>query len=308
MNFKNGCLLMALSLTAYLGCTDYENDPVSSNSDVSINYESEQYVAPQQVYTSVEKSFSSSTNDIAKNVILSLTCVAENDTPGFVFNYAENIHDGRGITFGIIGFTSGTFDGTILLKRIQMKKTSHPLCSYIPAFERIDNLHSSGHVDDLTGLDNFITDFNKYGNDSVVKLAQLELLDELYWNPALKITSDYGLSLNITKGQIYDATVRHGEDGAAEIAQWTTSALGGSPATGINEIDWLKRYFIERKRYYKEQDDETGVIERVDVMYQGILDSGNYAMVPPFSVRCYDETMHLITGGQSASTGVKRRF
>lgn len=308
MNFKKGSLLLALSLTSYMGCTEYKNDPVSDNSEVSTFNVPEQYVAPQQINKSVEQSISSSTNDIAKNVILSITCVAENDTPGFVFNYAENIHDGRGITFGIIGFTSGTFDGTMLLKRIQQKNASHPLCLYIPAFEKIDKLHSSGHVDDLTGLDNFITDFNKYGNDSVVKLSQLELLDELYWNPAMNIASEYGLNLNITKGQIYDATVRHGENGAEEIAGWTTSALGGSPATGINETDWLKRYFIERKRYYKEEDNETGVIERVDIMYQGILDSGNFGMVPPFSVRCYDETMHLITGGQSVTTGVKRRF
>jgi chitosanase len=308
MNYKIGFPLIAVSLVTYSGCSSYENQPVSGNNEIRTNYESEQYIAPKQVYTSVEKMISNTANDIAKNVILSLTCVAENDTTDFVFNYAENIHDGRGITFGIIGFTSGTFDGTILLKRIQTKNSTHPLCSYIPVFEKIDNLHSSGHVDNLTGLDNFITDFNRYGKDSVVKQAQLELLDELYWNPAMKIASAYGLSLNITKGQIYDASVRHGEDGAEEIAKWTTTALGGSPATGINEIDWLKRYFVERKRYYNEEDGETGIIERVDIMYQGILNSGNYAMVPPFNVKCYDETIHLITGGQSVSTGVKRRF
>jgi chitosanase len=195
----------------------------------------------------------------------------------------------------------------MLLKRIQKLNPSHYLCSYIPAFERIDKLHEDGKADDVTGLENFIKDFNKYGNDALVKKAQLELLDELYWNPAMKIVSDCGLKLNITKGQIYDASVRHGPDGAEEIAVRTTKALGGSPKTGKDEIDWLKRYFIERKKYYEEEDGETGVIERIDVMYKGILDSGNHMMAPPFSVRCYDETLHLITGGQLASTGVRRR-
>lgn len=240
-------------------------------------------------------------------MILSLTCIAEKDTPGFVFNYAENIHDGRGITFDMIWFTSGTFDGTILLIRVQKLDSSHPLCSYIPAFVRIDNLHSDGLEDDVTGLENFITDFNKYGNDAVVKKAQLELLDELYWNPAMKIAVDYGLKLNIAKGQIYDATVRHVEYGAKEITMMTTKTLGGSPATGKNEIDWLKQLFIERKKYYKDEDDETGVIHRIDIMYQGVLNSDNYTMAPPFSVKCYDERLHLNTGGELAQMGIRRK-
>ena len=89
--------------------------------------------------------------ETAKNVILALTCVAENDTVTFVYNYAENINDGRGLTFDIIGFSIGTFDGTILLKRIKTKESGHPLCAYIPAFEHIDSLHFDGKTDDVTG-------------------------------------------------------------------------------------------------------------------------------------------------------------
>jgi chitosanase len=308
MKNKISYTFLAITALIYLNCSTFETGPISGNGEQNTSSQPEEKDNTQPIFVPIENLISGEvTIDIARNVILSLTCIAENDTTGFVFNYAENIHDGRGITFGIIGFTSGTYDGTMLLKRIQKISPTHYLCSYIPAFERIDKLHEDGKVDDLTGLDNFIKDFNKYGNDAVVKKAQLELLDELYWNPAMKIASDYGLKLNITKGQMYDASVRHGPDGAEEIAVRTTKALGGSPKTGKDEIEWLKRYFIERKKYYDEEDGETGTIERIDVMYQGILDSGNNMMIPPFSVRCYDETLHLITGGQLASTGVRRR-
>lgn len=233
--------------------------------------------------------------ETAKNVILALTCVAENDTVTFVYNYAENINDGRGITFGIIGFTSGTFDGTILLKRIKSKDSGHPLCTYIPAFEKIDSLHTDGHVDDVTGLAEFITDFTKYGNDEVVKESQLELLDEMYWQPAVEIADRTGLKYNITRGQIYDSCVKHGESGAETIVERTNAAMG-SPANGADEIEWLKRYFIERKKYYDETGEGEAVIPRIDVMYKGILESGNYMLIPPFNVTCYDDTVHTITG------------
>jgi len=234
--------------------------------------------------------------DVSKNVILALTCIPENDTVTFVYNYAQNINDHRGITFGIIGFTSGTFDGTQLLKLIEKKDPDHPLCDYIPAFEHIDSLHTDGHVEDVTGLDNFIADFNTYGNDAVVKEAQLELLDKLYWNPAMEIAKTHSIRLNITKGQIYDACVRHGASGAREIASRTDAAVG-SPASGTDELAWLRRYFVERKKYYEEEDGKTGIIPRIDVLYQGILDSGNVMLVPPFDVTCNDpDTVHTLTG------------
>jgi len=235
-------------------------------------------------------------DDVTKNVILALTCIPENDTTSFVYNYAENINDGRGITFGIIGFTSGTFDGTELLKLIRKKDSSNPLCAYIPAFETIDNLtHVNGHTDNVTGLVNFINDFNSYGNDRVVKEAQLELLDEFYWDPAMVIAETRGIKLNITKGQIYDACIRHGSSDARKIAELTDAAVG-SPSKGGNEIDWLKHYFVERKKLYEKEGD-TGVIPRIDVLYQGILDSGNLMLIPPFDVKCNDAvTAYTITG------------
>lgn len=235
------------------------------------------------------------TDGVSKNVILALTCIPENNTVSFVYNYAENRHHGRGITFGIIGFTSGTFDGTKLLKEIQEKDPNHPLCDYIPAFERIDSLHTSGHVDDVTGLENFIDDFNARGNDAVVKEAQLALLDELYWNPAMEIATARGVRLTITKGQIYDASVRHGPSGARTIAERTDAAIG-SPVSGTDEITWLKRYFVERKKFYEEEG-QAGPYPRIDVLYQGILDSGNVMLIPPFDVMCNDSvTVHTITG------------
>ena len=55
---------------------------------------------------------SASTYDAA----LQMTNCLENSQTNPSWNYAENIHDGRGITFDCVGFCMGTYDGNILIK------------------------------------------------------------------------------------------------------------------------------------------------------------------------------------------------
>jgi chitosanase len=61
-----------------------------------------------------------------KNVILQITTTCENSDTKLAFNYAENIGDGRGITFGCIGFTTGTYDGNMLIKHYTKLNPNYP--------------------------------------------------------------------------------------------------------------------------------------------------------------------------------------
>ena len=64
----------------------------------------------------------------AKNATLQMTTTLENSDTQLQFNYAENINDGRGITFGIIGFCTGTYDGNkFRTYALERAKTSYPL-------------------------------------------------------------------------------------------------------------------------------------------------------------------------------------
>lgn len=53
----------------------------------------------------------------------------------------------------------------------------------------------------------------------------------------------------LSKAQLYDAWVQHGEASASSqtyeqaangIAAWVVGELGGSPAEGVNETQWLE--------------------------------------------------------------------
>ena len=53
---------------------------------------------------------------LQKAASLQMTTFCENDPQKTLqFNYAQNIGDGAGITFGCIGFTTGTYSGNILI-------------------------------------------------------------------------------------------------------------------------------------------------------------------------------------------------
>ena len=189
-----------------------------------------------------------------KNVILSLTNIAENSQINFAYNYAENIGDGRGITFGIIGFTSGTYDGTELIERVNELDSSNVLSGYLPAFQSIDNSpHPDGKTDDVTGLSNFIEDFNAHGADTLVKQAHLEKLTILYWNPSISKATEIGAKYALTMSELYDICVNHGADGDSkdkglkQLVQETIDQVG---AIGqVDEKVWLNALYDVRKAY-----------------------------------------------------------
>ena len=147
---------------------------------------------------------------LQRNIIFSLTNIAENSQTNFAWTYAENIQDGRGITFGIIGFTSGTYDGTILLTKIKELDPTNELVKYLTVFEAIDksNHTAEGLTDNIEGLENFIKDFNEHGADPKVKLAQISILITLYWQPTIKKVFEIGCQFPLTVAELYDICIK----------------------------------------------------------------------------------------------------
>ena len=246
---------------------------------------------------------------VLKSTIMSMTNVAENSQTTFAWGYAQNINDGRGITFGIAGFTSGTFDGTVLIKRIKELDPTNVLVSYLPAFEAIDaSTHDAdGKTSNVTGLDNFIRDFNIHGSDKKVKVAQLEKILELYWTPAENKAKEIGSTLPITMGFLYDTCINHGADGDStdkglkQLVDETTTAMGGTPKTGVNEISWLTKMLDVRKAYLESDPSWAGALDRIE-MFRRVLTAGNVNLTVPLQVQCYSDT-YTIYGNEIDFTG-----
>jgi chitosanase len=220
-----------------------------------------------------------------KRACLQMTTFCENDPyTSFQFNFAQNNNDGAGITFGCIGFTTGTYSGNILIKYYTTLNPNNVLAKYIPALDLIDSkVRATGSKsDDVTGLDNFISAVQTC-TDPLFQKAQKYELDQMFWSPAVATAAAIGARYPLTVAFIYDMCVNHGQDGARRYVEKTNTALGGSPATGIAETIWLQKCIHIRlnalaNNKYRCQ------------AFQGVLDSGNLNLVTPFSFTCYGDT------------------
>ncbi len=224
----------------------------------------------------------------AKSVIVSLVAIAENSQTTPAFDYTENINDGRGITFGFIGFTTGTFDGNKWLHHYTSVNPTNRLTKYIPAMDAIDaGPHPQGKNDNVVGLEGFIDDFHASLHDAFFTQSQIEMMEELYWTASLTKARLLGIHHTITLAQIFDTSIQMGVEGMEAIASQTNSALGGPPNDAIDEILWLSTFLDARERVLSRHPAWKESVDRVN-MFRRLLKTGNYALEPPFHVTCYD--------------------
>lgn len=224
-----------------------------------------------------------------KGAILQMTNTLENSQIDPAWNYAENLKDGRGITFGCVGFCTGTYDGNILIKYYTTLSPNNILAKYIPALNKIDaGRHNAAGGDgnpSVAGLNGFIKDVQN-NRDPLFKTAQLYELDQLYYNPAVKMASDIGAKNALTLAFIYDMSVRHGTDGALSVIK----KAGKTPKQGVNENTYLSKLISARDSVLRREDDSDR-----DVGFKKLLATGNVNLNTPFTFEAYGDKF-TITG------------
>ncbi|KAL4440290.1 hypothetical protein ABPG75_003291 [Micractinium tetrahymenae] len=226
-----------------------------------------------------------------------LITVFENASLEPQYGYAADLKDGRGITFGRAGFTTGTGDGLLVVKRyVEAAPRNNSLARYLPLLHRIvlariqldfggapaaaTGLASAGSgsppgsadgVQDLTG---FAKAVRALANDPAFRKAQDDVLNEEYFQGSQQAAAKYGLRSALAKAQLYDAWVQHGQAdpgsrvysvSANGMADWTSREVGGAPLAGVNETVWLET-FLRRRRWVLQSDSLWAAgVARVDV-------------------------------------------
>lgn len=217
-----------------------------------------------------------------KSTCLQMTSTLENSDTELQYNYAENLGDGRGITFGCIGFCTGTYDGNILIKHYTILNPDNSLAKYIPALNKIDSgrhYAAGGEGNPSTkGLNGFIRDVQNC-NDPLFRQAQLDQLDKLYWDPTVKEFNRIGAKKPLTLALMYDASVRLGVDGMKRIVSKCGKIRG-------DEVAFDKRFIKEYSKVLKREG--LGDIDRMRG-YTRVLDSGNCDLNTPFTFVAYGD-------------------
>jgi chitosanase len=228
-----------------------------------------------------------------KTTIQELTSIFENSTPVLQYTFVANIGDQRGYTFGFVGFTSGTYSGTMFLEEYQKLEPANPLVRFLPAFRAIDaGPHdSAGRNPSTAGLDDFPAAFQACGGDPKFRHAQKLLVDQLSWNPAMQLAHQVGAHRNITLGELYDAYVNHGEDGVRQLVA-KTNRLCGAGTRRVSELKWLKTFLAVRMATLAADPTWVHAVDRITV-YQTLLAQKNYTLRLPLSVDCYGNHFDL---------------
>lgn len=225
----------------------------------------------------------------------SLTSLFENGTPALQYGYSEALGDGRGLTAGRAGFTSGTNDLCEVVKAYVAKKPDSPLKRFLPRLEQLSALpDDSKERGSMKGLDGLGAAWAEAAKDPAFRAVQDQQVDTLYYKPSQKHADALGLVSALARGQLYDAIIQHGDgsdpDGLPALIARTNAKAGGSPKSGVDERKWLATFLAVRKADLSHASDPAtrkewaGSVDRVGV-YEDLLRAGNLSLKGPFEVK-----------------------
>jgi chitosanase len=159
-----------------------------------------------------------------------LVAMAENDNVRVNYDYAEDIHDGRGYTIGKVGFCSGTGDYIIVARCYNTLKpgnmlekywgrpdatgqSSDGLVHYGDAFFATHaNQGDTTLIDSLAAGSTFVADCATAANDPEYDQCQDTMADADYMATALQHAAERGLNGVLTIGFLYDTELNLGEE------------------------------------------------------------------------------------------------
>jgi chitosanase len=180
-----------------------------------------------------------------KRTAAQITSTFENSTTELQYGYAEDIGDGRGITAGRAGFTSGTGDLLEVVHRYTAAAPGNPLAGYLPALEQVDG------TDSLDGLEGLESAWTEAAQDPAFRQLQDDVVDELYFDPAMDLAAGVGVASPLGQAVIWDAMIQHGAggpDGTQVLLAGTTEQVGrlDEQSTAAEEAGWLEVFLDVR--------------------------------------------------------------
>jgi len=215
-----------------------------------------------------------------------IVAVFQNGTPTPQYGYVQVASDGQGLRAGRAGFSSSSGD---LLRVTERYVDDHPdsaLGSYVPILQGL----ADDHPADVAPLAGFDEAWAEVADDPAMKDIQDTSLDDLYYRPAMAQAAANGLQLPLTLTALYATAVQHGDgpgpDGLGGLISETNDATGGSPARGVDESTWLRRFLAVSKTHVPPvganvtEDGRAAMLERSDA-FMRVLDAGRLKLDAP---------------------------
>jgi len=227
-------------------------------------------------------------SDDKKKIFRQIKSVFENTKIELQYDYAENINDNRGVTAGISGFTTDTWDLGEVLRRYENVKPNNRLSKFKDS-DLFEGLTEEERVKIEKGL------IEAWGVEARSSPefhdVQDKMDDELYYYPAMNEAYKKGFIHPISMLIIYDTYIQHGLD---------KEFIDGVKILGLNDIfeETDKKYSSEDELNYmgeflnirEEILDDTEGWEDTNYRTKAlrdILDSNNTQVNPTISMHLY---------------------
>jgi chitosanase len=235
-------------------------------------------------------------------IVQQINSVFENDNPNPQYNYCENLDDGRGFTFGKIGFTTANGDGYDLIKKYCAANANSALAQYLPTLKQLAD-DEDDDTDNLQGFEN--TWHNEAANTASF---QDDVAMETYGQPAINYCTTMGLTSNMALACVYDAIVQHGDgdddDSVGALLERTIEEMGGTPSgknhngepcdvIGDPEINILDSFLSVRKKCLMNpankdtREEWRESTDRVNAL-KNLLDTNNLELVGAIEIKSND--------------------
>jgi hypothetical protein len=127
----------------------------------------------------------------------------------------------------------------------------------------------------------FLDLLRKAGGDPVMQALQDRYFENTVWQPALSSAANLGIRSPLGVAVVLDSVLNSAMQGAfSTLRDRATAALGGTPATGLDEHAWIRAYVAERGNVSGTKP----VAYRVDA-FQQLIAQGQWELSPPLTVR-----------------------
>ena len=220
-----------------------------------------------------------------------ITAVFEQGASAPQYANIENDQDGCGWTAGWIGFCSQSGDMLVLVKQYNTAEPDNVLSKYTATLQKLADTSS----DDVSALGTaFPTDWKKAAADPVFVQTQLKVGHDTYLTPALAQAEQAGVTTNLGIENLFDTALMMGPgatdcDGLPKLVKETTTAAGGTPASGVEEKTWLTQFNQIRAKHMKNpctpgrQADWPQAVDRTTAL-QKLADDGNLDLTAPLTI------------------------
>ena len=242
---------------------------------------------------------------VKKEIFLEMVNSAEQSNLSWTtaYPYCEDIHDGRGYTTGIAGFTTDSTGadpdagpgvlGVVL--HYNANKPNNVLTKYTAALQTAANAGTGSHTG-IDGVGAFCPDWATAASDQLFKNAQQHDFDVTAFDPARLLAQADGLGV-VGQAIYVDDSILNGYGGNPSLVHDVAAAkvVAMTPAQGGDEATYLAAVLAAYRASILADPGHAsdGSVGRVETMWKPLVDAGNLDLHTPLAWSMYGQPFSI---------------